>query len=87
MSTWRERFSLIAIRTSLGVGGSFLAATFALQAYLQQGFLIPAAVVTFILVSLIVRAFAKVRIQTFSLLTGVWLALLLVIHFLIASSV
>jgi hypothetical protein len=85
LSTGKERLSFAVIRTSLGLGGSFLAAAFVLQAYLSQGFLIPAAVVTFILVSLTVRAFAGIRITVFSLLTVSWLVLLSLIHILIAS--
>lgn len=81
----KERLSFIAIRTSLGMGGSFLSAAFILQAYLERGFLIPAALVTFILIALIVRAFAGMRLPIFSLATLVWFALLYLIHLFLFS--
>ena len=76
----RERASFIAIRTSLGIGGSFLSAAFILQAYLERGFMIPAALVTFILIALIVRSFAGMRLPTFSVATMVWFGLLYLIR-------
>ena len=82
----KERVSFIVIRTSLGIGGSFLSAAFILQAYLLRGFLIPAALVTFILVALIVRAFAGMRLPIFSAATLVWLALLYLIHLSLFST-
>ncbi len=39
----REELSLYVIRISVGLGGSFLAAIFASEAYVHGGFLVPFA--------------------------------------------
>ncbi len=83
--TTKERLSFLAIRVSLGIGGSFLAAAFILQAYLQRGFLIPAAPVIFVLIALTARSFAGMRIPIFSLSTVIWFILLYLIQPLIAQ--
>jgi hypothetical protein len=82
----KEKISFIVIKTSLGLGGSFLSAAFILQAYLERGFFIPAAVVTFLLVALIARAFAGMRLPVFSLATVIWLSFLYLIHFLSSAA-
>ncbi len=83
--TTKERLSFLVIRISLGMGGSFLAAAFILQAYLQRGFLIPAAAVIFILIALTARSFAGMRILIFSLSTVIWFVLLYLVQPLIAQ--
>jgi hypothetical protein len=83
----KEKISFIAIKTSLGLGGSFLSAAFILQVYLERGFFIPAAMVTFVLVALIVRAFAGMRLPIFSLATLIWLLFLyLLLQYLLLPS-
>jgi hypothetical protein len=82
----KQKISLFAIKVSLCAGGSFLSATFILQAYLERGFLIPASMVTFVLVALIVHAFARVRLSVFSLATLLWLPILYLLLFLSSAA-
>jgi hypothetical protein len=82
----KEKISFIAIKASLGLGGSFLSAAFILQAYLERGFLIPAAVVIFVLIALIAHAFARTRLSVFSLATVCWFGVLCLIHMSLISS-
>ena len=77
----RERLSLLVIRLSLGVGGSFLTAAFVVQAFTLGGFMIPAAIATFILTALICYSFGKIRLTPFSLGTLLWVVVLALIRF------
>ncbi len=75
----RERLSLLVIKLSLGAGGSFLAAAFIVQAFLERGLMIAAAISTFALIAIVSYSFARIKLQLFSALTLAWLAALLVI--------
>ncbi|MBI3116412.1 MAG: hypothetical protein HYZ12_03645 [Thaumarchaeota archaeon] len=76
----RERLSLLVIKLCLGVGGSFLAAVFILQAFLVQGFMIAGAISTFVLVAIVSYLFARIKPKVFSALTLAWLIALLLLH-------
>ncbi len=76
----RERLSLLVIKACLGVGGSFLAAAFISQAFLMRGFMIAAAISTFVLVAIVSYLFARIKPQVFSALTLAWLIALLLLH-------
>jgi len=75
----REGVSLLLIRYSLGIGGSFLAGAFALEAFSFEGFMIPAAVFVFISTALIVYAFGRIRLHIFSLAVLAWLVVLILL--------
>lgn len=65
----RERLSLYVIQFSLGLGGSFLAAIFASEAYLHGGFMVPYAAGVFLMVGLCARFFGKVSLRLYCLAT------------------
>jgi hypothetical protein len=67
--TGREELSLYVIRVSIGLGGSFLAAIFASEAYVRGGLLMPFAVGVFAMIGLTARNFGKVRIWEYCLAT------------------
>lgn len=69
----RERLSLLVIKLSLGVGGSFLAAAFILQAFLERGFMIAGAISTFAIIAIVSYTFARIKLHIFSALTLAWL--------------
>ena len=75
----REELSLHVIRISVGLGGSFLAAIFASEAYVHGGFLVPFAVGVFAMVGLTARIFGQVRIWVYCLATLALTALLLLL--------
>lgn len=76
----RERLSLLVIKLSLGAGGSFLAAAFILQAFLERGFMIAGAISTFVLVAIVSYLFARIKPHVFSALTLAWLIALLLLR-------
>ena len=65
----------------MGVGGSFLAAVFAGEAYTHGGFFVPFALGLFLAIGLCVRVFGRVGFLRYSLATLVWLVALLVAGF------
>jgi hypothetical protein len=65
----REELSFYVIRISVGLGGSLLAATFASEAYVHGGFLVPFAVGVFAMVGVTARIFGRVRIWVYCLAT------------------
>jgi hypothetical protein len=73
----RETLSLYAIKGSLGLGGSLLAAIFVSEAYVHGGFFVPYAVGVFAMVGLCARLFGKVRLPVYCLATLAFTALLL----------
>ena len=75
----REELSLYVIRISVGLGGSFLAAIFASEAYVHGGFLVPFAVGVFAMVGVTARIFGQVRIWVYCLATLGLTALLLLL--------
>lgn len=75
----REELSIYVIKVSLGLGGSFLAAIFASEAYLHGGFMVPYAVGVFAMVGLCARFFGGVRLRVYCLATLGLTALLLLI--------
>lgn len=74
-----ERASLWIIRLSMGLGGSFLAAAFAAEAYLRGGFFILFAAGVFLAVGLASRLFGKVGFGYYLLATVAWTVVLLVV--------
>jgi hypothetical protein len=75
----RETLSLYAIKGSLGLGGSLLAAIFVSEAYLKGGFLVPFAVGAFVMIGLAARLFGSVKVWAYCLATLGWVALLLLV--------
>jgi hypothetical protein len=73
----REELSLYVIQASLGLGGSFLAAIFASEAYVHGGFMVPYAAGVFVMVGLCARFFGKVSLRLYCLTTLVLSVLLL----------
>jgi hypothetical protein len=75
----REDLSLYVIRISVGLGGSFLAAIFASEAYVHGGFLVAFALGVFAMVGVTARFFGQVRIWVYCLATLGLTALLLLL--------
>jgi len=67
--TDRESLSLYVIKASMGLGGGFLAAIFASEAYVHGGFLVPFAVGAFVMIGLAARVFGKVRLWAYCIVT------------------
>ena len=74
-----EALPLFVIQVSVGVGGSFLAAVFASEAFLHGGFFVPFAVGVFLGIGLSVQTFGRVGFTRYCLATLVWLAVLLLV--------
>ncbi len=79
MTLDRESLSLLVIQVSMGVGGSLLAAIFAIQAYRLGGYLVPFAVVTVPMVGVAATVFGRIRPWAYLLATVGWFALMLLV--------
>lgn len=75
----REELSIYVIKASLGLGGSFLAAIFASEAYLHGGFMVPFALGVFVMVGLCARFFGGVRVWVYCASTLLLTAALLIV--------
>ncbi len=63
----------------MGLGGGFLAAIFASEAYVHGGFLVLFAIGVFVMVGLAARLFGQVRIWAYCLTTLCLTALLVIV--------
>jgi hypothetical protein len=64
------------VKVGVGAGGSLLVALFILQAAIRGGFLIVAAIIFYLLITLIARKISSFGVISFSVATLAWLALM-----------